>query len=246
MPMRDPAPDWSAGTVITHLQELSSPENRAGMARYGIDTSAALGIPNAILRPLAKSLGRDHLRAGALWDSGIREARLLACFTDVPADVTVLQARNWAAEFNSWEMVDHAASLFVEAGLADELIPEFAADEREFIRRTAFAMIAWGALHLKRRPDALIAAWLPMVEAHATDRRNFVKKAVNWALRQIGKRSILLHGKALQLAQKLSESPDKTARWIGNDAIRELTMEKTMLRLQNKEAKAQISSRKLN
>ncbi len=237
MPTGNPTPDWAAGTVIAHLRELASPDNRAGMARYGIETSAALGIPNAVLRPMAKSIGRDHTRAGDLWASGVREARLLACFTDDPEHVSSQQARNWAAEFNSWEMVDHAASLFIEAGLADELIAEFAADDREFVRRTAFAMMAWGTLHFKKKPDALIADWLPLIEAHTTDPRNFVKKAVNWALRQIGKRSLALHGPALQLSEKLAASDDRTARWIGKDAVRELTAEKTLLRLQKKAEK---------
>lgn len=237
MPTGNPAPDWTAETVIAHLRELASPENRAGMARYGIETSAALGIPNAVLRPMAKSIGRSHPRAAALWASGIREARLLACFTDDPAKVSSQQARSWASEFNSWEMVDHAASLFIEAGLADELIPEFAADDREFVRRTAFAMMAWGALHLKKKPDELIAGWLPLIETHAADPRNFVKKAVNWALRQIGKRSRALHGPALQLAENLAASDDRTARWIGKDAVRELTAEKTLQRLRKKAEK---------
>lgn len=237
MPTGNPAPNWTAKTVIAHLRVLASPDNRAGMARYGIETSTALGIPNAVLRPMAKSIGRSHPRAADLWASGIREARLLACFTDDPVKVSSQQARNWAAEFNSWEMVDHAASLFIEAGLADELIPEFAADDREFVRRTAFAMMAWGALHLKKKPDKLIADWLSLIETHAADPRNFVKKAVNWALRQIGKRSIALHGPALQLAEKLAASDDRTARWIGNDAVRELAAEKTLLRLRKKAAK---------
>lgn len=237
MPTDNPAPDWTAVRVIAHLREQASPENRAGMARYGIETSAALGISNAVLRPLAKSIGRNHQRAAELWASGIREARLLACFTDDPAQVSPRQARDWAAEFNSWELVDHAASLFIEAGLADELIHEFAADDREFVRRTAFAMMAWGAVHLKKKPDTWIADWLPLIETHSTDPRNFVKKAVNWALRQIGKRSISLHGPALSLAEKLASSNDRTAAWIGKDAVKELSAEKTLLRLQKKPAK---------
>ena len=233
----DPAPIWSAQTVIAHLRQQASPENRSGMARYGIDTSTALGIPNSVLRPLAKSIGRDHQRAAELWASGIREARLLACFTDDPAQVSAQQARKWSAEFNSWELVDHAASLFIEAGLADELIPEFAGDDREFVRRTSFAMMAWGAVHLKGRSDSQFEDWLRLIETHATDQRNFVKKAVNWALRQIGKRSLTLHGPALRLAENLAADEDRTARWIGKDAVRELTADKTLLRLQTKAAK---------
>ena len=139
-----------------------------------------------------------------------------------------------AAEFDSWEIVDHAADLFVDAGHLDELVPEFAADEREFVRRTAFAMIAWGSVHLKKRPDADLIALLPLIEQHSGDPRNFVRKAVNWALRQIGKRSLVCHAPALALAETLAASQDKTARWIGKDAVKELTADKTLERLTSK------------
>jgi 3-methyladenine DNA glycosylase AlkD len=109
------------------------------------------------------------------------------------------------------------------------MIPEFAADEREFVRRTAFAMMAWGSVHLKKRPDEPNHRWLPLIDEYATDNRNFVKKAVNWALRQIGKRSMACHGPALELgSRKLAASDDRTARWIGKDAVKELTAEKTL------------------
>lgn len=135
-----------------------------------------------------------------------------------------------ADDFNSWEIVDCAADLFVEARL-DELISEFAADEREFVRRTAFAMISGAAVHRRKEPDAAILAWLPLIEAHSGDSRNFVRKAVSWALRSIGKRNRACHGPALKLAKLLAESPDKTARWIGKDAVRELAGEKLLARL---------------
>ncbi len=111
------------------------------------------------------------------------------------------------------------------------LIPEFAADDREFVRRIAFAMIATAAVHLKKEPDASLLAWLPLIERHAEDERNFVKKAVNWALRQIGKRNAACHGPALALAEKLAGSTDRTARWIGKDALRELSSDKVLARL---------------
>ena len=221
----------SATAILAHLEGRSSEANRAGMARFGIVTDKAFGVSNAELRPLARQLGKDHDRALALWDTGWREARLLACFTDEPKKVTAVQARLWADDLASWEVVDHAADLFVEAGLLDELVPAFAADEREFVRRTAFSMLAWGAVHLKKRLDADLLAYLPLIEAHATDPRNFVKKAVNWALRQIGKRSRNCHGPALELAKRLAGSPDKTARWIGKDAVKELADEKQLTRL---------------
>lgn len=229
--MPDPGPDSSASEVIAHLKTLASADNREGMKRFGIETGTALGIPNAVLRPLGKTIRRDHARALELWDSGIREARLLACFTDEPKKVTGAQARRWAGDFDSWEVVDHAADLLVDTGLADELVPEFAADQREFVRRAAFAMMAWGAVHLKKAPDRTFLDWLPLIEDHAQDERNFVRKAVNWALRQIGKRSPELHAPALALAEKLAASHDRTARWIGKDAVKELTAEKTLARV---------------
>jgi 3-methyladenine DNA glycosylase AlkD len=229
--MNAPSPSWSADEILAHLKSLGSADNRAGMARYGIRTEQALGISNAVLRPLGRALKRDHDRAVALWATGIREARLLALFTDEPKKVTRTQAELYAAAFDSWEIVDHAADLFVDAGLAAELVPAFSADQREFVRRTAFAMMAWGAVHLKKEPDATFLGWLLLIEAHAGDSRNFVKKAVNWALRQIGKRALALHAPALSLAEKLAASSDKTARWIGKDAVKELTDERTLERL---------------
>ncbi|MGR9463651.1 DNA alkylation repair protein [Rhizobium leguminosarum] len=223
-------PSSDAAELIAHLQTLRSEENVAGMARFGIVTDRALGISNPDIRAVAGLAKKDHARAMQLWRSDIREARLLALCTAEPKRLTMEEARRWANDFNSWEIVDCAADLFVEAQL-DELISDFAADEREFIRRTAFAMIAGAAVHLKKEPDATILAWLPLIEAHAGDPRNFVRKAVNWALRSIGKRNLTCHAPALTLAKALAESPDKTARWIGKDAVRELAGEKLLARL---------------
>ncbi|NKM92855.1 MULTISPECIES: DNA alkylation repair protein [Rhizobium] len=223
-------PSSDAAELIAHLQTLRSEENVAGMARFGIVTGHALGISNPDIKAVARVAKKDHVRATQLWRSDIREARLLALYTVEPKRLTMEEARNWANDFNSWEIVDCAADLFVEARL-DELISDFAADEREFVRRTAFAMIAGAAVHLKKEPDATILAWLPLIEAHAGDPRNFVRKAVNWALRNIGKRNLACHAPALALARILAESPDKTARWIGKDAVRELAGEKLLARL---------------
>ncbi|MBY5750613.1 DNA alkylation repair protein [Rhizobium leguminosarum] len=223
-------PSSDAAELIAHLETLRSEQNVAGMARFGIVTGGALGISNPDIRAVARLAKKDHLRAIQLWRSDIREARLLALYTAEPKRLTTAEARHWADDFNSWEIVDCAADLFVEAGL-DELISDFAADEREFIRRTAFAMIAGAAVHLKKEPDATILAWLPLIEAHAGDPRNFVRKAVNWALRSIGKRNLACHAPALALAKALAESPDKTTRWIGKDAVRELAGEKPLARL---------------
>jgi 3-methyladenine DNA glycosylase AlkD len=225
------SPDWSAEDIVAHLRSISSKESRAGMARFGIRADRAFGVSNPVLHSLARTLQHDHARALALWETGWREARLLATFTDDPKQVTRDQALAWAADFDSWEIVDHAAVLLAETPLADELVTLFTADEREFVRRAAFAMIAWSAVHLKKAPDNQFLARLPLIEKHSTDGRKFVKKAVSWALRQIGKRSVMLHARALALAEKLTTSDDRAARWIGKDAVKELTGEKTRQRV---------------
>ena len=197
--------------------------NIEDMARFGIETGTSIGISNPVLRSIARQIKRDNSRALALWASGIREARLLAAFTGEPKRMTADIARAWASEFNSWEIVDSVSDLFCDAGLQGELLTEFVEDEREFVRRTGFAMMAWSAVHMKKEPDPTFLAWLPLIERYATDPRNFVKKAVNWALRQIGKRNAGCHAPALALAGKLAASDDRTARWIGKDAVRELS-----------------------
>ena len=226
-----PGPASTAEEIIEYLRALGSDENIAGMARFGIATETALGVSNVELRRVARTVKTDHARALDLWTSGIREARLLAAFTADPKALTLAEARQWANACDSWEVVDAVADLFVGARLEQVLIPEFAADEREFVRRLAFAMIATAAVHLKKEPDSTLLAWLPLIETHAADERNFVKKSVNWALRQIGKRSPACHGPALALAQKLAASTDRTARWTGKDALRELTNSRVRQRL---------------
>jgi 3-methyladenine DNA glycosylase AlkD len=224
-------PSSPADAVIAHLKTQGGEKNLAEMARFGIKTATALGISTPALRQISRLIKRDYPRALTLWDSDIREARLLAALTAEPRKLTLETARQWAGDFNSWEIVDSVADLFVNARLEARLIPEFAADEREFVRRTAFSMIAVAAVHLKREPDETILAWLPLIKAHADDERNFVKKAVNWALRQTGKRSTGCHGPALSPAQTLAARPERAARWIGKDAVRELTSSAVLQRL---------------
>lgn len=224
-------PSSSAAEIVSHLGTLRSEETIAGMGRFGIATETALGISNPDLRKIARLVKRDHARALDLWQTGIREARMLAIYTADPAALTIAEARGWADDFASWEIVDTAADLFTETAFWQDLIAGFAADDREFARRTAFAMIAGAAVHQKAEPDETFTGYLPLIEAHSADQRNFVKKAVNWALRNIGKRNRACHGPALMLAEKLAASTDKTARWIGKDAAKELSNEKVLARL---------------
>jgi 3-methyladenine DNA glycosylase AlkD len=241
----DPAPlhrDSSVDDIVAHLRAIGTEENRASLARFGIRTERALGVGLPRLRAVARTIKRDHTRALALWQTGWREARLLAAFTADPGVVTIAQCRHWAGDFDSWEIVDGVSDLFVDTPLWRDLIEEFAGDKGEFVRRTAFAMLAWAAVHRKTEPDSTFLAYLTLIEAHTRDERNFVRKAVNWALRQIGKRSPALHGPALELARKLAASDERAARWIGKDAVRELTDPKIIARIEAKAGKSQAAA----
>ena len=226
----------TADEVIAHLKTLASEENRQGMKRYGIRIDRALGISHGEQRRIGKLIGKNHERAFELWASGIMEARFIASITADPKRFTADDARAWAAEFDSWDIVDGVSDLFVDSDAWRKLIDEFAEDEREFVRRTAFAMMAWSVVHRKKEPDETFLSYLPIIERHSTDPRNFVRKAVNWALRSIGKRSMPLNAAALETAKRLAASTDKTARWNGKDAVRELTAEKTLAGIARREA----------
>lgn len=213
-----------ARSVLAELKALGSAQNRAGMARFGINIETAYGVSMAAARPLARKYKRRHDLAAELWASGIHEARILAAFIDDPKLVTPKQMDAWVADFNSWDLCDQACmKLFAKTPYVAEKVAKWAKDKREFVRRAAFATIAGYAVDAKKSPDSEFLPFLAIVETHATDERNFVKKAVNWALRQIGKRSKALHAPALKLATKLAASENKTARWIGKDAAKELT-----------------------
>jgi 3-methyladenine DNA glycosylase AlkD len=208
------------------------------MARYGIETQRAFGVPIAALRPVARRLKRDHALALALWGTGYHEARLLAVFVDEPSKVTPRQMDQWAGDFDSWDLCDQACSkLFVKTQFVEEKIKQWAEDERPFVRRAAFALLAAHAVHGKSVPDTYFASLLDLIEKHAGDPRNFVKKAVNWALRQIGKRSIDLHRQALAMAERLAAADDRTARWIGKDAAKELGDPARIARIKGKTVK---------
>jgi 3-methyladenine DNA glycosylase AlkD len=222
----------SAGELIAWLQAHGSETNRAGMARFGINTQRAFGISMAALRSQAKEVEPDHELAGELWQSGWHEARLLAALIDRPRFVTPEQMDLWTADFDSWDLCDQVCgNLWCRTPFAPQKIRKWADDEREFVRRAGFVTLAWMAVHDKKSPHAGFLDYLPLIRGGSNDPRNFVKKAVNWALRQIGKRSASLHGPCLELARELAASSDSTARWIGTDAARELESEKLRSRL---------------
>ena len=221
--------------ILNQLHALENTKSLPGMARFGIDINGRLGISIPKLRKIAKKTGRDHGLALALWDSAIPEARILASMVDDPAQVTSAQMDAWVSDFNSWDVCDGVCgNLFDKTPSAWEKIEEWAADEREFVRRAGYVMIACLAMHDKGAPDASFTATFPIITAGATDPRNFVRKAVNWAIRGVGKRNLALNNAAITLSEEILAIDDKTARWIARDALRELTGEKVQERLRKK------------
>ncbi|MET3665686.1 DNA alkylation repair protein [Caulobacter sp. 1776] len=214
----------TASEVLLELEALGDRTYRAGMARYAIDAPKAFGVAVGKLRVLAKRLGRDHALAQALWETGWYEARLLAGMIDDPKRVTPEQMDAWRADFDNWAVTDTLCfDLFDRTPHALGKIDEWVRLEGEFDKRAGFVLLACVALHRKELPDAPFVERLPLIEAAATDPRNFVKKGVNWALRAIGTRkSPALRAAALELAARLAVSADPTARWNGKDALRQL------------------------
>lgn len=193
------------------------------MARYAIDAPKAFGVSVGTLRAYAKAHRRDHALALALWKTGWYEARMLAAFVDDPALVTPAQMDRWTRDFDNWAVCDHACfHLFDKTPHAYGKVPLWAKRNDEFIKRAAFALIASLALHDKKGPDKPFLRFLPLIERAATDERNFVKKGVSWALRGIGHRNPAMRAAALRSAERLAASGDRTARWVGKDALRDL------------------------
>jgi len=224
--------------IITKLHSLANPENVKGMARYGITQHNNLGISIYQLRPLAKQIGINHTLALKLWDSKIHDARLLACFIDDPQQVTSKQMDAWAEDFDSWDICDQACtSLFDRCPLAYNKVLQWADKEKEFVKRAAFSLIAGLAVHDETATDHDFERFFSLCIAHSTDDRNYVKKAVNWALRNIGKRNLSLNKKALKTAEEIKKRDSKSARWIAADAIRELTSPKVQQKLERKKKK---------
>ena len=221
--------------LLKKLKSMEKPENVEGMARYGINPKNNLGISIYKLRPIAKEIGKNHDLALKLWNSGIHDARLLACFIDDPEKVTSNQMDLWAYNFDSWDICDQACtSLFDLTPLAWEKILQWSKHEKEFVKRGAFSLIAGLAVHDKNANDKMFEKLFPIIIRESNDDRNYVKKAVNWALRNIGKRNKVLNKKAIETAKNILEIDSKTARWIANDAIRELTSEKVSKRFKRK------------
>jgi 3-methyladenine DNA glycosylase AlkD len=221
--------------VMEKLESLSDPKAVKGMSRFGINSDKNLGVSVASIRALAKEIGKDHKLALKLWKTQIRDARLLSATIDDPKKVTEKQMDTMVLDLNSWDICDHCCSdIFLSSGFAKKKAVEWSARDEEFVKRSGFSLMARLAVRDKKADDVLFESFLPIIKRESVDERNYVKKAVNWALRQIGKRNIRLNKLAVRTAKDIQKIDSKSARWIAADALRELTGEKVQARLEKK------------
>ena len=219
--------------ILNKFKALSNPKAVDGMARYGINPENTYGISIPNLRKIARETGTNHALAQELWASGIHEARILASMIDDPKMATEEQLESWVKDFDSWDVCDQCCmNLFKKTGLAYRKANEWSESDQEFVKRAAFALMACLAVGDKKADDKQFEEFLPIIMREASDNRNFVKKAVNWALRQIGKRNANLNRKAIETSEEIQKVDSKSAKWIASDAIRELTSESVRKRLQ--------------
>ncbi len=225
--------------ILRRLKSLRNEKNIAGMARFGIATDKAFGVKHPILKEIAREYRKDHQLALELWKSGYHEARLLATIIDDPKQVSERQAEAWVKVINSWDICDgFTGSLIAQTPFAHKKAIEWAHRQQEFVRRAGFALMAWLPVHDKKAPDSKFDEFFPLIVQYSIDERNFVKKAVNWALRQLGKRNLALNRKAIATARQIGKLDSKAARWIARDAIKELESDGVKNRLQEKAARA--------
>lgn len=218
--------------IISELESLSNPEDIEGMARFGINSKRAYGVRMPELRSMARKIGKNHELAEKLWKHGYTETRILASIVDDPEMVTEVQMDKWAVEFDSWDVCDQCCmNLFRKTSFGYKKAFEWSIRDEEFVKRAAFTLIATLAVHDKKADDSKFEQFFPIILRESSDNRNFVKKAVNWALRQIGKRNLYLNKKAIILAEKINKTEIKSAKWIAKDALRELKSEKIQVRL---------------
>ena len=225
----------STQEILTKLKSKAKPDNLPGMARYGINTEKRLGVQIPELRQLAKETGKNHQIALELWQTGIAEARILAAMTDEPEKVTEQQMENWVKDINSWDIDDQITmNLFEKTPLSWKKITDWSQRPEEFVRRTAYSLLACLAWHNKTATDQQFTQLFPVIASGATDERKSIQKSISWALRSIGKRNPQLNRAAIQLAQEIQQTNTKPARWIANDVTRELQSQSVQNRLQNK------------
>ena len=218
--------------ILERLKALADPEAVKGMARYGINAEKNYGVSMPKLTELAKEIGRDHLLAQQLWDASIREARILAAIIDDPRLVTKYQMEQWVKDLDSWEVCDQCCmKLFKRTKFAYPKAVEWSARGEEFVKRAGFVLMACLTVSDKKADDREFLKFLPLIKREAGDNRALVKKSVNWALRQIGKRSRALNEMAIKTAREIQQIDSTSAKWIASDAIRELTSEAVQKRL---------------
>src|SRR2546425_5033177 len=218
--------------VIGEIRRRGSPKAVAGMARFGIQTSTAFGVSIPQLRDLAKKVGTDHDLAQKLWKTGIHEARILASMIDDPTKVSETQMEEWAADFDSWDVVDGCCgNLFDKTKFANSKANEWSARKEQFVKRAGFVLMTELAVHNKEASNKTFLDFLPLIIRESSDERNFVKKAVNWALRQIGKRNTTLNAAAIKTCAKIRDLDSGSAKWVAADALRELTSASVKMKL---------------
>ena len=221
--------------VLNKLNEKAKSDQLEGMARFGIVGDQRMGVSVPDMRRIAKDIGKNHQLALKLWDTGIPEAMIVAGMVAEPDKLTEEQMEDWVVDINSWDICDQVCmNLFEKSPYVEQKIFEWSAREEEFVKRTAFALIACLAWHDKDASDQAFTKYFPVIKNGSTDERNFVKKAVNWALRNIGKRNIELNQAAIQVAREIQAVDSKSARWIASNAIRELESDKVQERLRKK------------
>jgi len=209
--------------ILKQLEEMSNPEAVAGMARFGITGKKVLGVSIPSLEKIAKQAGKDPKLARQLWDSEVHEAQILACMVADPEKLSNRQLEQWVKDFESWDVCDQCCSrLFRKTHPAWEKALEWSSRKQEFVKRAGFVMMAQLAVHDKKADNNDFEKFFALIEKNAADDRNYVKKAVNWALRQIGKRNPHLMERAIQIAESIQKTDSKSARWIAADALREL------------------------
>ena len=221
--------------AVAWLKRHGNPRNREGMARYSIPSKNAFGVSVAEIRMLAKRLGRNHQLALALWETGWYETRMLTAFVDEPALVTAAQMDRWGRDFDNWAICDTLCfHLFDRTPHAFGKVAQWSDRPEEFVRRAAFALLASLAGHDETTGDEPFSRCLPLIERAASDERNFVKKGVSWGLRGVGRRSPGLHAKAVKLARELADSPNAAKRWVGKDALKDITRPTVIQRLKKR------------
>jgi 3-methyladenine DNA glycosylase AlkD len=214
----------SVSEVMAWFRTTGSPKAAAGLSRYGLPTDRAFGIPVAALRAYAKQIGTDHALALKLWKTGWLDARILASFLAEPERVTPAMMDDWCRDFDNWGTTDTACfALFDRSPHAWKKAKQWVKRKPEFEKRAGFVLMACLAAHDRTATNAAFLELLPLIEEGANDDRNFVKKGVSWALRHIGHRNAQLHAAAVKTATKLAASGDRTERWVGKDALRDLT-----------------------